>query len=143
MLARFFKTTPKRRMVAYLVVVLIACLGLWRYNVVSNQAQSAALQAKAIAEAEAREDEVDEARACVTAWSVREQIRDSIQYSSDGDRLALVEAIGPFARSRVNLEAFARSYAEIQQKAIERARDNLSNPECDLTEARKAIKENQ
>lgn len=140
MFDNFFRTTPRRRLITYVLLVALAVYGLWRYQLVSNEAHDAALQAQATAKAEAAEDEVEEAEACITAWGVREDIRDAIQLTSNGTRRALVEAIGPFARSRVNLEAFAKAYAETQGRAVEAARKTIPDPECPLQAAEKRIR---
>lgn len=146
MFSNFFKTTPRRRLIAYALVVIVAVVGLWRYQITSNEAHDAAEQAKATAVAEAKEDEVDEANMCLTAWDVREQIRDSVELSAEGNRQAFLDAARPFVRGNPNFpnyDKFVAEYDRTHTRWVERARDAIPNPECSRAKAKEKLKEGE
>lgn len=133
------KTTPRRRLIAYLVIAVIAAVGVWKATDVAQESHDAALQAKATAEAEAQEDKVEDAEQCITAWDVRERIRDAIESSNNGNRAAIIEAFEPFVKSQKNLEAFAQKYKETQARWIDQVRNEIPNPECDQVRAQSVL----
>jgi hypothetical protein len=108
-------TPSRRRLAAYLVVVVAGLAGLWRVETTANRAKDTA---NAV-EADARRDE---AIRCIAAWEGREQIRTAIPIPAE----ALIEVVGDAPPATV--EAFRAAITR-------RVEEAYPDPDCDLAAA--------
>lgn len=126
--------TPRgRRTVAYLVLVVFAGVGIFRVEqAVDDQARTTD-ELHRFVRAEAEQDKRADARACVTAWEVRDDIRASDVTHSFAAAEALIEVVQPDDPAIVDL------YRAVLDQKLREASAEIGDPTCDLAYARSVL----
>lgn len=121
--------TSKARLAAYVGIVVTLAFGLWRVETTAAQGR------------ERLEDEADvrAADSCVTAWTVREDIRDAIQKGAEAHQASLLAAFGQFVTDTATFDQFAEVYRTELGERFVAARAEIPNPDCDLEAARRRL----
>jgi hypothetical protein len=111
---------PRRRLAAYVLVVIVGAAGLWRVETTANRANDLALEVE-------EEAQIREASQCVGAWRAREQIRKAIVIPGE----AIIE---------VNPDANPETVAQFRQVVERQIVAAFPDPECDLDAAEARLK---
>lgn len=122
----------RTQLAAYVGVVAVAAAGLWRVESTANEANDAARAVDH--EAQTRADE-----SCVTAWSVREDIRDAIEKGAKAHQEALLAAIHAVQTNPNGLAQFERIYREALPREFVGTREEIPDPDCDLDAAERRL----
>jgi hypothetical protein len=111
--------TPHReRVAAYVLVVTVAALGLWRVETTANRAEELALRVEE--EAQIREDTT-----CVGSWDARERIREAILIPGE----AIIEVA----------DADPETIKQFRLAISRRVTETIIDPECNLDAAQKRL----
>lgn len=114
------RLTPHReRLAAYILVVTVAILGLWRVETTANRAEELALRVEE--EAQIREDTT-----CVGSWDARIRIREAILIPGE----AIIE---------VATDADPETIEQFRASITRRIAETITDPECNLDAALKRL----
>ncbi len=129
---RLRAATPRHRR-----VVLYVALGLLVSFIVGRQEQSID-DLHQVIESEAREDRVEAAEACVSAWEGRADIRDQAEAGYRRNARTLLDLADNPDNPR------AAAYRDQVELDVDEIRAELPDPECSLGHARRVLeKENR
>jgi hypothetical protein len=106
------------RVLAYLFVVAMGAMGLWRVEHTANALAQ---------EARIRADEQ-----CVSAWATRGDIRDGVEKAAQAGAEALI-TIANADPARID------AYRAAVAAQVQVARDQIEDPDCDLAAARRRL----
>jgi len=87
----------------------------------------------ALIRAEQHEDTVEEAQRCVTAWSVREDVRDGDEQTYRSNAETLISLATTTSPERI------AQYRELVERDVKEIRAQLPNPDCDLDAANRLL----
>jgi hypothetical protein len=121
------------RMAAYLLIVIVMALGLWRVEDTTDELH-------ALVRSEAHEEDLEEAQACVNQHERYHQLVQAIEEASGVGALVGTDAHLDLLQSTESERHAAHEFIERRlPRALRPVLDRYPPPECDLEAARAAL----